>query len=524
MKILVELRSNVDLKDYKKGENIVFKKNNEIITGILPDGIQCIITEGEKKCLGKEEALQLIKDKQQGTIVDFVKLKDGFFGIIVEVEVEDEKVKFHKFNISIKGTYQMCPTKKDLQEKIKLNEYVAVTLKYSLKRDSIYAYYLNDICGVVKDDNENTTLLKKALYNKDVQAIAIGMSGREIILEVKIKNKKVKNTNEIGNNENLKLNFLTIPETISKIVKNGFATEEKCTKVVEYLKENGISENLIKKVLNKYKEYPDALKNKIPQPETFYNDFSGILNKALIYINLNKHIRLVGDKGSGKNKLIETIAWIYNRPLLKLSVSRETDKMDLLGSHTAISSNDKTEIKFKPGIVPIAMQYGCFLNLDEINTANPGLLTLLHSATDWSNSLYVPNYRNIIADKHFCLIATMNEGYNGVTSLNQATVDRFVTLRTNYKQKVSEIIKSQLKDIELEGPNLRMCDLLSEGIKKCVDDGELSEDCITVRGYIVAMEAVSEGLNIRDAFIDNIASNVDDEDERDYIINLIDIL
>lgn len=419
--------------------------------------------------------------------------------------------------LPFKGTYKKYSKKSEVMHLIQDGEQPIITLKE--EKDEIVGCYKDGLIGKLNEDFVDITQIStlKAFIqnsNKDVvgKAIKLEINNRkDIIVQVKI-NRQDKKDAESSSKGSVK----SIDTLIDEVVDKGIATKEKCESVLEYLNKYSVSERIIRKVFSSYKEYPDDIKMLIPSPTTLYDDYLGLIKKNLLYINIKKHLRLVGGKGTGKNKLVETLAWIYNRPLLKLSVSREVDKLDLLGSQKLEGGN----VIFEPGIVPIAMEHGCILNLDEINTANPGLLTLLHSATDWSSSLHVPGYKTISSDNNFCLIGTMNENYNGVVDLNQATKDRFTTIRVPYPEKISQVLRSQ---VETDEAVFDVCDTIFDEILKSVKAETLSDECITVRGYLSAIEVYNEGMDIQEALIDNIANTIDDEMDRENIIEAIDL-
>lgn len=425
-----------------------------------------------------------------------------------------DKLKNEEYILPFKGTYKKHPNKSVVMELIQNGSTPKVTLK--VENDEVIAYYDGESIGHLNEsslDVETISTIKTVVSNNtEMLGVANELGENSRIKDILVKlvvSKEEKNSSNNGNNK-------SIDAMIEEIVQNGITTKEKCEQVLDYLKKNSVNEKIISKVFNSYKKYPKDLEMLIPNPNSFYDDYLGLVKKNLLYMNINKHLRIVGEKGTGKNKLIETLAWIYNRPLLKLSISREVDKLDLLGSQKLEDGN----VVFEAGIVPIAMEYGCILNLDEINTANPGLLTILHSATDWSATITVPGYKTIKADKNFCLIATMNEDYNGTTDLNQATKDRLTTIRVPYPDKISKVLRSQ---VETDDIVFDICDSIFEQIHNGVQDSKLSADCLTVRGFLSAIEVYNEGLDLQEALIDNVVNNIDDSIERGHVLEAIDL-
>ncbi|MGU8718854.1 AAA family ATPase [Clostridium perfringens] len=453
-----------------------------------------------------------LNDESIGIIKSFGTQYMGRTMVLIEVEVEDEGKEFigsEEYILIFKGTYKKYPKKIEVIDSINNGNNVKGYL--AIQNDKDFACIIDNETIGICDLNKLDTTTQSKIYSyvkNSYEKIAVncveveGQNIKAILLVSKNKEAKdCKNPNAIK----------SIDKIIEEVVNNNFATKEKCLQVVKYLTDNNVKERHIVKVFESYKEYPENLKSLIPTPNTYYDDYLGLINKNILYMNISKHLRIVGDKGTGKNKIIETLAWIFNRPLLRLSVSRELDKLDLLGSQKLENGN----IVFEPGIVPIAMEYGCILNLDEINTANPGLLTLLHSATDWSGALNVPGYKVIKADKNFCLISTMNENYSGTVDLNEATKDRFVTIRVSYPKKISIVLKNQ---VNAPQEVFDWCDSLFEGILNSVKNGDLPSEFITVRGYINAIEVYNEGLDFKEAIIDNVVNLVEQPDEREALL------
>ena len=88
-----------------------------------------------------------------------------------------------------------------------------------------------------------------------------------------------------------------------------------------------------------------------------------------------------GPPGVGKTSLVENLAKISGRKLIRVNLSEQTDMMDLLGSEYPVSSKDSTDasiegddeedIRFhwSDGVLLRAIKEGHWFLIDEMNLA-----------------------------------------------------------------------------------------------------------------------------------------------------------
>lgn len=316
----------------------------------------------------------------------------------------------------------------------------------------------------------------------------------------------------------------TLDEVRHDIISEGIVEKEKLVEIEKYLRDNKVPNRHIKLVFESMRTYKDNIAARIPNPVVKYKDTVGLVKKSIIYLNKGKHLRLVGEKGVGKNVLIETLSWIYQRPLYEMALNSQTDKMDLLGSKTFESTldengNEKTEMRFDKEVLVEAMEVGGFMNLDEINTADPSVLVVLHPIADGRGRLEVPGYGLVEADSNFGLLLTMNREYIGTSPLNEATRDRFIPILFPEVPSIAKMLSVRVPDAN---PNdIALADRVYGSIMKLVKDGQLTNDCITNRGFIDALE-VSEDLGLFESLMDNVANRIEDEEYRNTISSIID--
>lgn len=316
----------------------------------------------------------------------------------------------------------------------------------------------------------------------------------------------------------------TLDEVRQDVIDGGIVEKSTLAAIEKYLKVNRVPGKHIKKIFETMRTYRDDIKARIPNPDVKYNDSIGLVKKSIIYLNKGKHLRLVGEKGVGKNVLIETLAWIYQRPLYEMALNSQTDKMDILGSktfETTVDENGKeqTKMSFDKEVLVEAMEVGGFMNLDEINTADPSVLVVLHPIADGRGRLEVPGYGLVNADPNFGLLLSMNRDYIGTSPLNEATRDRFIPILF---PEVPSIAKMLAVRVPHANPNdITLADKVYGSIMKLVKDGQLTNDCITNRGFIDALD-VSEDLGLLDSLMDNVANRIEDEEYRNTVVSIID--
>ena len=127
------------------------------------------------------------------------------------------------------------------------------------------------------------------------------------------------------------------------------------------------------------------------------------LMKLLRAYSLNKPILIEGPPGVGKTALVEQVAKVTGRKLVRVNLSEQTDMMDLLGSEYPTSANkssdadfsddeDQDEIHFRwgDGVLLSAIKEGHWLLIDEMNLAQQSILEGLNAILDHRRTVYIP--------------------------------------------------------------------------------------------------------------------------------------
>jgi MoxR-like ATPase len=244
-----------------------------------------------------------------------------------------------------------------------------------------------------------------------------------------------------------------------------------------------------------------------------------------MYIKRKKHLIFYGNKGTGKNHAVEVLAALFNRPLFSTAINRDTDKMDQLGSKTIVaietdSGNVIQKVVFEPSIVLEAMEVGGFCLLDEINCADNAVMKLLNGIMDNRRTIEVPGYRSVTADEYFAVIGTMNVGYSGTNKLSPELNDRVARIHFIEHSTIKPILLEACPNANLKLVNI--CDKVYQEIKRRVDITELLEECLTIRGFIDALE-VSDDIPLKRALLRSVADKIDDEQMHEQVVDIINL-
>lgn len=464
--------------------------------------------------------------------VETIKISDKVFnGIVVQIiEAEkdgkvlsQQKTDDEVYTCKIVGAVSKYPGKQVIMSGLLNNQELWVTLVKV--GNEILAYY---------DKAETGTVYKKTVstytsYEKIDELFVTAKSINAKVTKMVGTNYTVSFTkDDISLKKNIDVNNVETLDVIkSNIVNQGLYSLEELDKVQNYLQDNDVKQSAIKEIFKSYKKYDSDLMALIPtNPTTLFQDYFGAIKRCVTYINKGKFLRFTGPKGTGKNKLITTLAWIYKRPLWESSLNSQYDKYDLLGTQTVKQTiddngNKVTEMGYEKEALIRAMEAGGFLNLDELNTVDPAVLIQTHSVMDERKSIQVSSYGKVTAQPGFCIIGTMNYGYQGTKQLNEATRDRFSTIRFPRRDSIMDLLKHKNPGLDQEIYNY--CEQLYQKIVEAVEDGRLPEECITIRGFEDALDCIDD-LDLKTCLIDNVVGRVDDEDDIEYIMDMIDLI
>lgn len=302
-----------------------------------------------------------------------------------------------------------------------------------------------------------------------------------------------------------------INRTVARCVDQAKVLEAK----VKFMESMNIPEPIIISVLDYHRRFSPELEAMVPVPKKLYLDNGdNTLLRSLVYRIHGKHLRLVGEKGCGKNTLINTVCWLLHRPLHMVQGNSDLDKTDLLGTRTINDGNMGYELDTFLKV----LEAGGDIDLDEANAIKPDVEILIHSLADDTRAINVPGYGKVCMGDGACMWATMNEDYVGTSDMNDATIDRFVTLRLGAPESMVDVLKQSVPTATKS--DIAACQRVHADVLKAVRDQTISGTCISVRGLVDALECAPE-LGLKAALMDTLASKPQDAEERRTLENII---
>ena len=290
------------------------------------------------------------------------------------------------------------------------------------------------------------------------------------------------------------------------------------TDMIEFLRCEGISENILSRVEEFRRMYPSNSEDdyRIPRPKFLYYG-RDVWQKALTALLAGENLLLVGPKASGKNVLAENLAAVFARPEWDISFYLNTDASTLIGADTFRAGN----VSFREGPVYKCAKHGGFGILDEINMAKNESMAVLHAVLDYRRIIDVPGYDRISLAPSTRFIATMNYGYAGTRELNEALASRFMVINMPVieKENLKKLLLSQYPELKEEYALL--LSTLFEDIRNKCDSSEISTKALDLRGLMAAVSLVRNGLCIGQALELAIVNKSFDDFERQIVSDIV---
>lgn len=214
------------------------------------------------------------------------------------------------------------------------------------------------------------------------------------------------------------------------------------------------------------------------KPDTPYNGL--MFEEAISHILLGEHLLLIGDAGTGKDTLINTISWVLNYPVL-LQVGSKDETKESLVAEPAFINNEST---YTLSQVATTVRDGGLINFAEINFLQGSTTSVLHPLFDENKVLPTP-IGGIDGNPFVLFCASMNvgEGYAGVNRLNKAFKDRFAVLRLQKTMSFKESLTN--KTGLVDSAALEFLEKIKEGLNELFVEN-IATAADTVRGYIKA--------------------------------------
>lgn len=260
----------------------------------------------------------------------------------------------------------------------------------------------------------------------------------------------------------------------------------------DFLREQAVSEDLIKEILEFRKEYTvaaDAV-GRVQQPAIhFYGKET--LEMAMAALLQGENLLLTGPKATGKNILAENLAYIFGRPIYNVSFHVNTNSGDLIGTDTF----EDNQVKLRKGSIYRCAQHGGFGILDEINMAKNDAVSVLHATLDYRRSIDVPGYDKIDLHPAARFIGTMNYGYAGTRELNEALVSRFmvIDMPPQNEETLGFIFREMFPDAKKTAVDQFIGLFLDLQLKTA--NSEISTKSLDLRGLLGAVKIIKTGLS-----------------------------
>ena len=288
--------------------------------------------------------------------------------------------------------------------------------------------------------------------------------------------------------------------------------------MLDFLRQEGIDEQLIARIEQYRNDYPVAESDLIRIPSPKFKYFGKeIWQLAITAILSGENILLVGPKATGKNVFAENLSAVFGRPEWDVSFYLNTDASSLIGTDTFRNG----EVSFRKGPIYACAEAGGFGVLDEINMAKNESLAVLHATLDFRRIIDVPGYSRIRLAPATRFIATMNYGYAGTRELNEALASRFMVINMPIisGEDLEKLLMEQYPTLKTEYA-AQLTALFGEIRRKC-ESSEISTKALDLRGLLAAVTLVYNGLSMRDALNIAVINKSFDEFERTLVEDIV---
>ena len=287
---------------------------------------------------------------------------------------------------------------------------------------------------------------------------------------------------------------------------------------LEFLRQQNVSESLLKDIEEFRKQYPvdGDMRVRIPNPPIpFYG--KDILEMSIAALLKGENLLLSGGKATGKNILAENLAYIFGRPSYNISFHVNVDSASLVGTDTFIDN----EVRLRKGMVTLCAENGGFGVFDEINMAKNDAVSVLHAALDYRGIIDIPGYDRIELHPATRFIGTMNYGYAGTKELNEALVSRFLVI--NMPKQDEETVQLILKTYfpEIKENALKQFVGLFMDLQLKAEHSEISTKSVDIRGMIGALKTIQTGLKPTSAVNMGITNKSFDIFEREIVEDIV---
>ena len=218
----------------------------------------------------------------------------------------------------------------------------------------------------------------------------------------------------------------------------------------------------------------------IPEINTAYH-FTAFAEEVGYDIAESTKVLLTGHAGTGKTSLFEQLAALTSQPVMRVNMNGQTTISDFVGFWTAKGGNTE----WVDGALPLAMRRGYWLIIDEIDFAEPQILSVLNSVAEKSGKLFLKEkgHEIVIPHERFRLLATANTVgimedcrhiYQGANIMNRALLDRFRVYHVDYLSPAQEakVLCNTVKDVPMDAATALV--KIATDIRSAFNNEELS--------------------------------------------------
>lgn len=304
--------------------------------------------------------------------------------------------------------------------------------------------------------------------------------------------------------------------------------------------------------------------NQEKKPDRLYVNTQRISPVRKILLGLAQPNRrmtiLEGEKSVGKNVCWESVGWLLNRPIEQNTYSTRTTAGDTLGRPmTKPSDNEKLNseyaeyfikalrgegsadtpassflaelshnmaptVELKQGALARALltaeEKGTIYIADEMNLSDANMFSSLFNTLTDSHSRYydISGLGKVEISKNLIIGGTRNPiGFVGTNVQNAATMSRFQVVRIKSPESISELLEGANYSGIIVAPGVKLKDLIKDAsaiydvFAEAVRGKTVSDSCLNYRGFQAAIGEALAGIPLKDAIMDNVVYNAEDE-------------
>lgn len=304
--------------------------------------------------------------------------------------------------------------------------------------------------------------------------------------------------------------------------------------------------------------------NKEAKPDRLYTNTQKIspIRKILSGLALpaRRMTILEGEKSVGKNVCWESMGWLLNRPIEQNTYSARMTAGEALGrpmtkpSESAklspkyaecfisalrgenewtseaseflaeLSQNMAPSVELKQGALARALltaeEKGTIYIADEMNLSDANMFSsLFNTITDGHSAYYdIPGLGKVPVSKNLIIGGTRNPlGFVGTSIQNAATMSRFKVVRIKSPDSIKELLRGASYKGIIPSPSVNIKDLINDAsdlydaFAGAVRAKTVSDSCLNYRGFQAAVGEALAGIPLKDAVMENVIYNSEDE-------------